>query len=310
MAAVVVALASCGGGSDTKAADGGAPPAKEKPGRCDWEFNTVGFWSQNPPTEASDHVEHMGNTHGAQPWKPIVDRKQCATLEEQFAAMDAVVEQYPTAQSALDAGCYRATVYVPGIAAHYVCRQNFGPKAVLEKPLMLLYGGSAPTAPIVGLSYMIFSDDAPNTDPDAELWAQYMPWHYHSGLCTNSAGLVIGGDNSDPGQCEARGGKVGGRTGWMGHYWLDNCPSPDGVFSADNPRLDPEVGRYNDAPEHAADTAALVAAPCQGSKMVIDPQGDDRFGKPKGMSDRALVDATPAMDHEMDHSHDATKPAT
>lgn len=286
----------------------------EKPGRCDWDFNTVGYWAQNPATEAAGHVEHMGNTHGAHSWKPIVDTKQCATLDGEFAAMDAVVKQYPTAQAALDAGCYRATVYVPGIAAHYVCVKNFGPKAELDKPLMLLYGGSAPTAPIVGLSYMVFSPDSPSTDPNADLGAKYMPWHYHSGLCTNSAGLVIGGDNTDPGECAARGGKVGGRTGWMGHYWLDNCPSPDGVFSADNPRLDSQVGQFNDAPENAANTAALVAAPCQGSKLVIDPKGDDRFGKPKGMSNRALVDATPAMDHDadqpMDHGRDQAKPAT
>ncbi len=293
----MVALAACGssGGTATEAA-GEAPAAPA--GRCDWQFNTTSYWSQNPPAEDSGEHDHMGNDHGAQAWAPMNDWKDCAKLDQQLAAMDDVIARYPTAQVALDAGCYRATIYIPGIAAHYVCTDNLSDEAVLDKPLMLLYAGSAPTAPIVGLSYMIYTDGPPNEQPDAPLWARYMPWHVHEGLCVNDAGLVIGGDQSDPGSCEARGGHVQGKTGWMGHYWPENCPSPDGVFSSANPRLDWTVGQFNDAPENAGRTDAIVAAPCQGSKMLIDPKGTDRFGKPIGYDD-----AAPLADDGHDHVH-------
>ena len=74
-----------------------------------------------------------------------------------------------------------------------------------------------------------------------------MPTHYHEGLCVKNA-LVIGGDNTDKAKCEAQGGKIQGQTGWMGHYWLPSCDSPDGVFSADNPRLDIGVANVQRRP--------------------------------------------------------------
>ncbi len=224
-------------------------------------------------------------------------------MRTQIATMNGVMEKFPTAQDALNYGCYRATVYVAGIAAHYVCLKNITATPDAEKPLMLLYGGSEPTAPIVGLSYMMVVGGSPNKQANAPLWAQYMPWHFHEGLCTDKAGLVIGGDHTTKADCEARGGKVGGRTGWMGHYWPKSCPSPDGAFSADNPRLDWNVGSYNDDPKRAKQTAKLLRAPCAGSKMTIDAAGSDSYAKPSGMSNRAQIDtaATPSG-RDMQHS--------
>ncbi len=309
LVAGVLLLSACGS-SDTTPAKATTTKAPEPttttlPGRCDWEFNTASYWAKNPPVKPDDEVQHMGNEHGAQPWAPLTDTSKCDTLRSELATMDDVMAKFPTAQDALDFGCYRATVYVAGIAAHYVCIKHISGTPDTEKPLMLLYGGSEPTAPIVGLSYMMFTKESPNTASDSALWAKYMPWHYHEGLCTDpKTGLVIGGDHTPKDVCEARGGKVGGQTGWMGHYWPKNCPSPDGVFSADNPRLDWEVAKYNDDPTNAKNTKALLAAPCQGSKMVIEPAGDDRFGKPQGMSDRAQLDGESHDDHGS-HSDDA-----
>jgi hypothetical protein len=300
---LVLVLGACGSAGST--ASEATPTGDAAPtGRCDWQFNTVSFWNQYPPAEETGAHDHMGNAHGVQAWQPMDDWQDCARFQRQLDTMDEVIERYPTAQVALDAGCYRATIYIPGIAAHYVCTDNLSEDAVLDKPLMLLYGGSAPTAPIVGLSYMVYSDGPPNEQPDAPLWARYMPWHFHEGLCVDDAGLVIGGDQSDPGSCEARGGQVQGKTGWMGHYWPKNCPSPDGVFSSDNPRLDWTVGQFNDSPDNAPKTDELVAAPCQGSTMVIDPSGDDRFGKPVGYDDGTT--AGDGHDHEHPESESAS----
>jgi hypothetical protein len=301
--AVVAVFAACGGSTPAASDDSSAPdpttaPATTSttvPQRCDWEFNTVAFWEQNPP-EVSEGHQHghgggQGNEHGVQAWKPMTDAGACEELGAHIDTMESVAARYPTAQDALDAGCFRATIYVPGIAAHYYCVAHHTAGTDIEHPTMLLYGGSQPTAPIVGLSYMVYEDTAPDDQADSPLWATYMPWHFHEGLCIKG-GMVIGGDNSDEERCESAGGTKAGRTGWMGHYWLSNCPSPDGVFSAANPRLDLGVAVYNDDAANRDDRAALLAAPCRGSDLEIDEDGADAFGPPEHGG----------MDHEgMDH---------
>jgi hypothetical protein len=268
-------------------------PAVQASARCDWDLNTQAFWKQNPPAEsgpAGSHADHQhaapapdgkaegqGNSEGAQAWAPITDKSQCKVLSDDIATMKAVADKYPTAADAKAAGCLQVTTYVPGIASHWACLKNWDDKLDINNPEMLLYGGTSLNAPIVGLSYYSLAPTAPQTDNSAPIWVKYMPTHYHSGLCVKNA-LVIGGDNSDPAQCEARGGKVMGKTGWMGHYWLPTCDSPDGVFSADNPRLDISVAKYNDDPANQADPAALQQNPCAGSKLPAS--ADDTFGPP------------------------------
>jgi hypothetical protein len=314
--ALAIAVAACGGSESdsdsvadttaTTAAPTAAPTTTTPPPpeRCDWSTNTVGFWEQEPPTEPLDEHQHaneahsQGNEHGVQAWVPLADVEQCAELSDQIARMEMVAQRYPTLQDATDAGCFKATIYIPGIAAHLYCVSHHTAGTDIERPTMLLYGGNKPEAPIVGLSYMVYTDDAPSDAAHADLWVRYMPWHFHEGLCIKN-GLVIGGDNSDQAKCEAAGGKVQGRTGWMGHYWLANCPSPDGVFSAANPRLDWEVGKHNDA--HAGDDG-LVEAPCQGTTMTIEPEGDDAFGKPDDMDPHFGMDhAGHGEPHDQEH---------
>ncbi len=312
--ALVLVAAACGGNESepqaeaettvtTAAPTTTTPPPPE---RCDWETNTVGFWEQEPPTEPLDAHQHateahsQGNEHGVQAWVPLDDPAACSELADQIDEMEQVAARYPTLQDATDAGCFKATIYIPGIAAHLYCVSHHTAGTDIERPTMLLYGGNKPEAPIVGLSYMVYTDDAPSDAPDVDLWVRYMPWHFHEGLCIKN-GLVIGGDNSDRAKCEAAGGQVQGRTGWMGHYWLSNCPSPDGVFSAANPRLDWEVGKFNDA--HAGD-AGLVEAPCQGTTMKIAPSGDDAFAKPDGMDPHFGLDHA---GHDGDKGHGDTE---
>lgn len=258
--------------------------------RCDWEMNTVDFWAQNPPAASDGSHEHghgagngQGNEHGIQPWAPMTDKAQCAELTADIASMERIAEALPTAQDAMNAGCFRVTIYVEGIAAHYICPARLRDGLKLEEPEMILYGGSQPWAPIVGLSYMVYQDTPPNEQPSAPLWARYMTWHFHEGLCIKG-GLVIGGDNSDQAKCEAQGGKKMGRTGYMGHYWLPQCNSSDGVFSAANPRLDLAVANYNDDPANQGKD--LVTAPCSGSGQG---PSDEVFGRPDGETETAAA---------------------
>lgn len=257
--------------------------------RCDWDFNTVGFWNSNPPAAADPNAVHthshdpsasgggetVGNQKGTQAWKPLTDPAQCAQMKADLQTMQDFAKKYPTAQDAMNAGCARVTIYVPGIAAHYACFQYWDGKLDVNHPEMLLYGGSQPWAPMVGLSY--YSTGA--TTPDSSWEFGQMPFHVHNGLCVKGT-LVIGADGSDPAQCASEGGRVMGKTGFMGHYWLPNCSSPDGVFSAENPRLDMGVANYNDDPKfdpsQGGDPTQLQANPCTGSKMTAP----DPFGQP------------------------------
>ncbi len=274
--------------------------------RCDWKFNTQTYWAKNPPTKEDpshlgSHAEHSagngeGNEHGAQAWSPITDKKTCDELQAQIDKMQAVAKKYPTAQDAMNAGCIRVTIFVEGIAAHYACFGNgWDAKAEIDKPEMILYGGSQPWAPVVGLSYMVYTSENPSLDPNQQLWVRYMPFHYHSGLCVKGA-LVIGGDNSDPAKCAAQGGRVMGKTGFMGHYWMPECNSPDGVFSAANPRLDIGVANVNDDPTNdpkaGGDPTKLVADPCKGSTMGNGK--DDKFEAPSGATNAAAGSQTQA----------------
>lgn len=279
--------AATGDGHDHEAASAAAVNPDD---RCDWEMNTVDFWAQNPPTASDGSHEHghgagngQGNEHGIQPWAPITDKAQCAELTADIATMERIAEALPTAQDAVNAGCFRVTIYVEGIAAHYICPARLRDGLKLEEPEMILYGGSQPWAPIVGLSYMVYQDTPPNEASSSPLWAKYMTWHFHEGLCIKG-GLVIGGDNSDQAKCEAQGGKKMGRTGYMGHYWLPQCNSSDGVFSAANPRLDLAVANYNDDPANQGKD--LVTAPCAGSAQG---PSDEVFGRPGGETETAAA---------------------
>lgn len=277
-----------------EAADGHDHPATavNAADRCDWQFNTTEYWSRNPPVadgHAHSHSEGqaagggasggagtgVGNQHGMQGWTPMTDKAQCDKLANEIKLAEATAAKYPTPTEAQAAGCVRVTTYVTGIASHWACFKNWDGKIEIDKPEMLLYGGNSMTAPIVGLSYYLAQKDQPT--PDQNFTGAQMPYHVHEGLCVKGA-LVIGGDGGSKEECEKRGGKIQGRSGFMGHYWLNTCSSPDGVFSADNPRLDWEVAQYNDDPANAADPAKLQKNPCAGSKL----KDNGTFGPPPG----------------------------
>jgi hypothetical protein len=59
---------------------------------------------------------------------------------------------------------------------------------------------------------------------------------------------------------------------------MPGCDSPDGVFSAENPRLDINVAKYNDDPANQTDPAKLQQNPCAGSTLPAST--DDTFGPP------------------------------
>ncbi|HMJ77362.1 MAG TPA: hypothetical protein VK507_15395, partial [Iamia sp.] len=104
-----------------------------------------------PPADGSPVPPSMGHP-GPTPWTAMVDRAQCDRLTEEMAQARAVTERYPTVADAEEAGWFRVTGYVPGIAAHYMNFSHVDNVFEIDNPEMLLYDGNDPDSRIVGLS--------------------------------------------------------------------------------------------------------------------------------------------------------------
>lgn len=156
-------------------------------------------------------------------------------LADQLVDARDVAARYPTVKEA-EADGYRAvTPYLPLIGAHYMKFLTVDGTFDLEQPEMLLYDGTDPSSRIVGLSYYVRDDEAPQGfagDNDH--------WHRHIGLCIDADNpFVLGDEQTTEGECRRRGGvKAEGADGWMVHAWVvPGWESTQGVFSAENPQL-------------------------------------------------------------------------
>jgi hypothetical protein len=181
-------------------------------------------------------------THaGPQGWVAMTDQDECDTLAGELEEAQEFALAHPTPVEAREAGYTRVTGYVPGIASHWM---NFGyvdDTFDLTKPEMLLYDGDEDDASVVGLSYYITMDA--EIEPTQGFTGDEDRYHVHSGLCVGQGG-VIGDSTTTDEECAARGGrKALGSGNWMSHAWVvPGCESPWGVFSGNNPLLDPTLG--------------------------------------------------------------------
>ncbi|HEY8544112.1 MAG TPA: hypothetical protein VIL36_03660 [Acidimicrobiales bacterium] len=172
--------------------------------------------------------------------QPLTPEEQ-ATFKEQAELADQAVEAYPTVADAEAAGWRRITPYVPCIAAHYLKSEALANPFDPAEPEILLYAGTEPDSPIVGLSYLQFSDGEPEgfAGPND-------PWHVHESLCLGGGG-VLGDTGTSDEDCEARGGRnVPLGNLWMTHMW--NVPGWDsywGLFSSEHPDLGGTMGNIN-----------------------------------------------------------------
>jgi hypothetical protein len=202
---------------------------------------------------------NSGHGHrGPVPFEPL-DPATRATLSAQIAQSNTVVLRYPTVAAAEAGGYRRITPYVPCIAAHYINSGLLDATFDPANPEILLFAGTAPDSPLVGLSYLDFT--GPDNQPEG-FAGSTDPWHVHERLCIGGGG-VLGDENTDSGACEARGGRVVPLNGlWMMHEWnVPGWESRWGLFSSEHPDLGGRVGDINgtpDAPDNAddADTAS------------------------------------------------------
>ncbi|HET6951851.1 MAG TPA: hypothetical protein VFI47_15830 [Acidimicrobiales bacterium] len=197
-------------------------------------------WSVAHALEGEDEAARAEgatmHSHGPDVWQEITDPAQARQLQAELQTAGTVIPKMRTAADAVAAGYFQVTPYVPGIGAHYLnpgllVRDGFNP----AEPEMLLYNGNEPTSELVGLSYSVLGDEAPEgfTGPNDS-------WHVHPSLCIVD-NLVVGPDTTPEAMCDSIGGHKGmpfPKPMWMGHLWqVPGWDSPWGLFSGENPRV-------------------------------------------------------------------------
>jgi len=156
--------------------------------------------------------------------------------DELKAMVDAgrdVAMQYPTAADASAAGWGQATIYFPGIAAHYLKAGLLDATFDPSQPEVLLYGQNGE---LVGVNYIVYN----GATPPEGMPGDYDGWHEHPALCRSlTTGLVIGGENLSKEECAAIGGVLFSFKGfYLLHVWsIPDWQSPEGIFSHENSRI-------------------------------------------------------------------------
>jgi hypothetical protein len=190
--------------------------------------------------------------HGAMTIKPV-DALTQAKLDGQLAVTREVAATYPTIADAVAAGYRRQGPYSPGLGIHYGRYNNMNADGVMDhedllNPMTIIYDGTEPTSKIAGFMYYSFAGEKPEgfIGPNDH-------WHYHTNTCIKPAadGLdaPLGADQQvTRAQCEAVGGSLMDKTGWMVHVWtVPDYPVDEehgGVFGEHNPALTCPDGSY------------------------------------------------------------------
>src|SRR5438132_11497108 len=96
------------------------------------------------------------------------------------------------------AGYHMIAPYAKGQGAHYMGPQGFGPTFDPKTPNFLLYGGNTPSAPLVGLMWLVQSGQQP---PAIGLPGGNDHWHRHYNVCFN--GTIIFAEEVTAAECQA-----------------------------------------------------------------------------------------------------------
>jgi hypothetical protein len=223
------------------------------------------------PTEEDFGLRDLENgqmTHDYGADQPL-DNATRTELARQLSLTREVADKYPTLQTAVDSGRFRAGPFVPGLGTHMVGAGSFDPDGVIDdsdarRPQTIIYDGLEPDAPIAGFMYYSTSKEEPEgfAGPNDH-------WHYHENVCirpgTDGLDAPLGADREvTAAQCKAVGGNLMPETQWMVHVWtIPGYESNRGVFSDVNPAIACSDGTYFTVPE--ADWTTYLKNICKNS---------------------------------------------
>jgi hypothetical protein len=256
--ALTAAACSSSGGDDAGAQPAGTttmPPmagmdhgtGAHGHGGADMGEAVAGSATGQSPCEKSGPPVSPGQTADEMSERGMVKQQPLAAearwqLQAQQVQARSVVDKYPTVADAENAGYRRSTPYVPCIGAHYT---NTGLVAKFDPaaPSELLYDGTEPTSRIVGLSYLVVNPGGAAPEGFA---GPNDHWHQHSsngGLCLKGQ-EVVGGEDSTPEQCAAKGGRKNAlKDIYMLHDWVvPGFECTWGTFAGECPELGGKIG--------------------------------------------------------------------
>jgi hypothetical protein len=148
--------------------------------------------------------------------KHDLSASNCAKVVNGLVPAKAYALQFPTAADAIAAGFHMVAPYSPGQGAHYQGPNGFGSTFDPTTPNFLLYGGNGPTAPLVGLMWLVSSGQQP---PAVGLPGGNDHWHRHFNVCYR--GSIIIAEEATSSECAAMGGYIINISNlWMLHAWI------------------------------------------------------------------------------------------
>lgn len=181
-------------------------PGTPRPSMCD-------------PTDTAVNDGHTASFFASYstPKGPL-SQQDCISVVAMLNTASAWAAQYPTVADVKAAGWIQATVWTPGQGIHFVDPARItGPFDWLH-PNYLLYNGTASTAKLVGMMFLVES----GASPPAGFPGANDHWHNHEKLCLDADAIpfIIGEHISDA-YCAAIGGVNTDYTSeWMVHVWL------------------------------------------------------------------------------------------
>jgi len=255
---VVVALAvgygigNNGGGGGTKVATGPTPAVTPQQINEALSGNGLGITAVND--RGFGKLEN-GFQHKHTFPLPLSPAQQ-ALLSHQMDLTRRVALRFPTYQSAINAGMFRAGPFSPGLGTHLIMTGNYGygagkgvmTDAQIEHPLAWIYDGTHPDSKVAGLFYMAqYGVENPGgfAGPNDV-------WHVHKNICTvftkDGIDVPLGADrDATKAQCDAYHGTLQQNTGKLLHVWtVPGYEDELGVFAHNSPSLTCNDGTYHE----------------------------------------------------------------
>jgi hypothetical protein len=169
--------------------------------------------------------------------KSALSQTDCQTVVALLNTAADYVAQFPTVADVRAAGWIQATVWTPGQGIHFVDPARMNGPFDPQRPNWLQYNGTAPTARLAGMMFLVQS----GATPPAGFPGANDHWHNHDKLCIDADAepFVIGEHLSDA-HCTAIGGVNTVYTDhWMVHAWIPTYAgwNPTDIFNNNHPSL-------------------------------------------------------------------------
>jgi hypothetical protein len=193
-------------------------------------------WCDPTDTVVNDgHTASFWATY-TQPKGPL-SQDDCMGVVGYLNAARDYAAQFPTVADVRAAGWIQATVWTPGQGIHFADPTRLNGPFDPNHPNWLQYNGTAPTARLAGMMFLVES----GTQPPAGFPGNNDHWHNHDVLCIDAdAEPFVIAEHASDALCTQLGGvNTAYHTTWMVHAWLPTYAGwePTDIFNNNHPSL-------------------------------------------------------------------------